>query len=191
MRCVAIIPARGGSVRIPRKNIKNFFGKPIIAYSIEAARASKLFDGGIWVSTEDPEIALVARKYGAGVIHRPLNLAEFNGAPDPGTQEVTRHAIEWLQRGNLHPEYVCCIYPCSPFLQPIELAVGLGWIEHTGPAYSYVPGTYYWGKAKAFIDRVSPLEDSIEATHGRNMDINTPEEWTIAERLYGETLCAS
>lgn len=82
---VAIIPARGGSVRIPRKNIKIFHGRPIISYSIDTAQRSGLFDA-VYVSTEDAEIAAIARKYGAALIHRPPELAEI-GAPDCGTQE--------------------------------------------------------------------------------------------------------
>jgi len=93
-KCVAIIPARGGSKRIPRKNIKPFHGKPLIAYSIETALKSKLFDQ-IIVSTDDEEIADVAKKYGAEVpFIRPKNLAD----DFTGTADVINHALEWLQQ---------------------------------------------------------------------------------------------
>jgi pseudaminic acid cytidylyltransferase len=88
---VAVIPARGGSVRIPRKNIREFHGKPIMAYSILAAERSRLFDH-IFVSTDSVDVARVAERYGASVIARPAAL----GADDVGTQEVIRHGADAL-----------------------------------------------------------------------------------------------
>ena len=88
VKCIAIIPARGGSKRIPRKNIKEFYGKPLIAYSIQAALESKLFDKVI-VSTDDEEIANIAKKYGAEVpFMRPKELSD----DFTGTGEVVKHA---------------------------------------------------------------------------------------------------
>ena len=113
-KCVAIIPARGGSKRIPRKNIKNFLGKPIIAYSIEAALESKLFEDVI-VSTDNEEIAEVAKKYGALVpFIRPKRLAD----DFTGTADVVAHSISWLKENGRIYDYVCTIYATAPLLQP-------------------------------------------------------------------------
>ena len=106
---LAIIPARGGSKRIPRKNVKDFCGKPMIAWSIEAAKASGCFDQ-IIVSTDDDEIARVARAWGATVpFMRPAELAD----DFTGTLPVMRHAVEWLNQNDGPVEYACCVYALS------------------------------------------------------------------------------
>ena len=95
---ICVIPARGGSKRIPRKNIKNFFGQPMIAYSIKAALKSECFDQVI-VSTDDAEIAEVAKSFGASVpFVRPDELANDYA----GTVPVIKHAIEWFEIGRAH-----------------------------------------------------------------------------------------
>ena len=117
---VAVIPARGGSKRIPRKNIKTFCGKPIIAYSIQAAQKTELFDRVI-VSTDDKEIAAVARKYGAEVpFFRPKEIADDY----TGTSAVVKHAIEWLETHVAPVEYVCCLYATAPFIQAEHILNG-------------------------------------------------------------------
>jgi len=109
---VAIIPARGGSKRIPRKNIKEFCGKPMIAYSIEAALDSELFDRVI-VSTDDEEIARIAKRYGAEVpFMRPSELSDDHTATIP----VIAHAITELQKKG-PVEIACCIYATAPFIE--------------------------------------------------------------------------
>lgn len=114
---VAIIPARGGSKRIPRKNVRDFCGRPILAWSIEAARTSGLFDR-IIVSTEDEEIADVARIWGAEApFRRPAELA---GDYVP-TTNVIGHAVEWLHSKNIEPTAVCCIQGTAPLLDPNDL----------------------------------------------------------------------
>ncbi len=114
---VAIIPARGGSKRIPRKNIKNFCGKPMIAWSIEEAIKSNCFDRVI-VSTDDGEIAEIAKKYGAEVpFIRPKELADDY----TGTNEVICHTIEWLINHDIQPDEVCCIYATAPFIQASDI----------------------------------------------------------------------
>ena len=118
---IAIIPARGGSKRIPRKNIKEFYGKPMIAWSIEAAKASRLFDR-IIVSTDDFEVAEVARRWGAEVpFMRPAELANDYA----GTTEVIGHATQWVLDHWAELEAVCCIYATAPFLQSTDLKIGL------------------------------------------------------------------
>lgn len=100
-KCIAIIPARGGSKRIPKKNIKSFLGKPLIAYSIEVALRSKLFDKVI-VSTDDEEIAKVARKFGAEIpFMRPDELSD----DFVGTGEVVNHAVRWLKDNGVELDF--------------------------------------------------------------------------------------
>ena len=118
---IAIIPARGGSKRIPRKNIKEFYGKPMIAWSIEAAAASRLFDR-IIVSTDDFEIAEIAKGWGAEVpFMRPAELANDYA----GTTEVIGHATRWALDNGFDLEAVCCIYATAPFLQSRDIKIGL------------------------------------------------------------------
>jgi len=110
---LCVIPARGGSKRIPRKNIKEFNGQPIIAYSIKVAIASKCFDKVI-VSTDDVEIAEVAKSFGAEVpFFRPQELSNDYA----GTISVIKHAIEWFDNHKQFPSEVGCIYPTAPFVQ--------------------------------------------------------------------------
>jgi len=120
MANLCIIPARGGSKRIPRKNIKPFIGKPIIAYSIEAALASRLFDE-VMVSTDDTEIAAIAKQYGAKV---PFMRSEKNANDYATTIDVLNEIIdEYKARGVLY-DNVCCIYPCAPFVTAEKLNDG-------------------------------------------------------------------
>ncbi|NCN44896.1 MAG: pseudaminic acid cytidylyltransferase, partial [Piscirickettsiaceae bacterium CG18_big_fil_WC_8_21_14_2_50_44_103] len=109
---ICVIPARGGSKRIPRKNIRSFLGKPVIAYPIEAAIASGLFDAVI-VSTNDLEIAEVAQQYGAEVpFMRPESLSDDHTATAP----VLIHAIEWYEAQGHAVEEMTNIYPSTPFI---------------------------------------------------------------------------
>jgi N-acylneuraminate cytidylyltransferase len=113
MSKVAIIPARGGSKRIPRKNIREFCGKPMIAWSIEKARESGCFER-IIVSTDDAEIREISLAYGAEVpFARPKNLAN----DEASTLPVVRHAVEWLNANGSPVTYACCIYATAPLLQ--------------------------------------------------------------------------
>ena len=118
---IAVIPARGGSKRVPRKNIKDFCGRPIIYWSINVAQESKLFDH-IIVSTDDEEIAEIARKCGAETpFMRPVELADDL---TPTVPDVA-HAIESCIDLGWIADYACCIYPCAPFLQVGDLLVAL------------------------------------------------------------------
>lgn len=112
-KSVAIIPARGGSKRIPHKNIKEFLGKPIIAYTIELALNSKLFEKVV-VTTDDDEIALIARKYGAEVpFFRPSELSDDTS----GSGDAVQHALAFLQEQGESYEYLCTLYATAPLLQ--------------------------------------------------------------------------
>jgi pseudaminic acid cytidylyltransferase len=113
IKCIAIIPARGGSKRIPKKNIKDFYGKPLIAYSIEVALKSKLFEK-IIVSTDDIKIAKIAKSYGAEVpFLRPKELSD----DFTGTGDVVKHTLEWLKEKGDRYEFACTIYATAPLLQ--------------------------------------------------------------------------
>ncbi|MDC0933411.1 pseudaminic acid cytidylyltransferase [Arcobacteraceae bacterium] len=117
---IAIIPARGGSKRIPKKNIKKFFGKPLIAYSIENALKSNLFDKVI-VSTDDEEIATIAKQHGAEVpFIRPAELSDDFTT----TGDVVKHTIEYLEKQGDKYDYVCTIYATAPLLQKEYLVEG-------------------------------------------------------------------
>lgn len=117
MKPVAIITARGGSKRIPKKNIREFLGKPIIAYSIEAAVDSQLFDE-VMVSTESEEIASVAKSFGAKV---PFMRSEKNADDYADTTDVLREVLEEYKKRGHHYEEYCCIYPTAPFVTDKKL----------------------------------------------------------------------
>lgn len=117
---LCVIPARGGSKRIPRKNIRAFAGLPIIAHSILAAQKSGLFER-IVVSTDDQEIAAVARQYGAETpFLRPADISDDYTT----TNAVVKHAIAWHRAAGFPVEYACCIYATAPFVQARYLRAG-------------------------------------------------------------------
>ena len=123
--CLAIIPARGGSKRIPKKNIKFFCGKPIIYYSIKAALTSNCFDKVI-VSTDDKTTAKIALNYGAEVpFKRPKKLSNDKAT----TSEVINHSINFYKNKGINFNYVCCIYPTAPFLSKSNLIKGYNLIK--------------------------------------------------------------
>jgi len=147
---VAVIPARGGSKRIPRKNIRPFAGKPIIAYSIAAARQCGLFDR-IIVSTDDEEIAGVARDCGAETpFRRPPELSD----DDTGTNPVTAHALTWLADRGQDAEFACCIYATAPFIQADDLRRGYDALVSTGKSFAFTVTTYDFSIQRAI--RVMP-----------------------------------
>jgi len=156
---VAIIPARGGSKRIPRKNIKNFCGKPMIAWSIEAAIKSGCFDRVV-VSTDDEEIAAVAKEYGAEVpFMRPKELADDFA----GTTPVIKQAIQWLNKNAEPPSFVCCIYATAPFVSAEDIQQGLKQLEQTQASYAFTVTSY------AF-----PIQRAIKITAKNGIEMFTP-----------------
>lgn len=125
MTCIALIPARGGSKRIPKKNIRPFNGKPMIAWAIETAEKSGCFSE-IVVSTDSEEIAEISQYYGAKVpFMRPTALADDYH----GTGAVTVHALEWLSQYQRLPEIICCLYATSPLLHPQDLQTAQTWLK--------------------------------------------------------------
>lgn len=222
---IAVIPARGGSKRIPRKNVRSFAGKPMIVWSIESARAAGLFDA-ILVSTDDNEIATVAEANGAEApFRRPAELASDYAATLP----VIAHAIEWFERHRGTVTLACCIYATAPFLEPGFLHNGLDLMQahpdaefafsitsyassifrsfkcnHDGTVTMFWPeyemarsqdlpkawhdaGQFYWGRKEAFLTRPAVFSArSYAVVLPRHLvhDIDTPEDWEIAERLF-------
>lgn len=226
---LAIIPARGGSKRIPRKNIRPFRGKPILAWSVEAALASGAFDE-VMVSTDDAEIAETARALGAEV---PF-LRSARGADDYATTAdvLTEVLNAYAELGRAF-SVACCIYPTAPFVRCEELAAGkaklldgpfdvimpvaafgypiwrslrrdgtgriaLNFPEHLNarsqdlpPAY-HDAGQWYWFRVSAFLRNgalIGPNAGSVLLSEGEVQDIDTEEDWALAEmkheRLFG------
>lgn len=120
-KILAIIPARGGSKRVPRKNIKPLFGKPLIAYTIDAAKGCEFLDR-IIVSTDDREIAAVSEKFGAEVIERPKELAQDNSE----SVDVVLHALDFLAKQNYIPDVCVFLQPTSPLRNSQDIADALG-----------------------------------------------------------------
>lgn len=157
---IAVIPARGGSKRIPRKNIKEFCGKPMIAWTIETAKKSGLFDQ-IIVSTDDEEIAQISRKFGAQTpFPRPKNLADDLTPTVP----VIAHAVQTCINIGLNPQYVCCIYPCSPFTRSKDLILALE-IMRTKNAEFIYPVTEY----------AHPIQRAMRRLANGKMELFSPE----------------
>lgn len=192
---LAIIPARGGSKRIPRKNIKPFNGKPMIAWSIEAAVKSKCFDR-IIVSTDDEEIADIAQASGADVpFMRPENLSDDHTATIP----VINHAINWQQTNGPSPELVCCIYATAPFIQSDDLIKGLELMVEKPCDYAFTVTSFPYPIQRAFrlteegaIEMFAEQEfntrsqDLVEAYHDAGQFYwGTAEAWLQEKLVFG------
>jgi len=171
---VAIIPARGGSKRIPRKNIRNFCGKPMLAWSADAALGSGCFDR-VLVSTEDDEIALVAGRCG---LEAPFRRPPELSTDFAGTVPVIAHAVTWLTDHGFAPRFVCCIYATAPFVRAEDIRQGLRLLEETGADYAFACTTYPYPVQRALrVDgagRIAMLhaehvetrsQDLVEAIH--------------------------
>lgn len=157
-----VIPARGGSKRIPRKNIRPFAGRPMIAHSIAAARDSGLF-GRVLVSTDDEEIAALARDCGAEVpFRRPPELAGDHA----GTIEVIAHATRWLQENGETPAAVCCLYATAPFVQPDDLLRGRDALR-SGP----------WQYAFSAVEFAAPIFRSFRMHPGGGVEMFFPDKF--------------
>lgn len=153
---IAVIPARGGSKRIPRKNIRSFCGKPIIAHSIDVALRSGLFSSVI-VSTDDEEIADVARSFGADVpFMRPAHLAD----DFTGTGPVLVHALTHCQEQGQQVDAVCCIYATSPFTTVEDLTRGYEALQTAPAAFTVTdfPASPFWALKQDDQGRMVMLE---------------------------------
>lgn len=159
---IAVIPARGGSKRIPRKNIKLFNGRPMIAWSIEAAVSSGLFEHVI-VSTDDAEIAEVARHWGAEVpFTRPSELANDHAGAGP----VIAHAVQWAIGQGFDLKAVCCIFATAPFIAIDDLKRGYQALE-----------TSHWDYVFAATDFASPIFRSFKQTLDGGVEMFFPNEY--------------
>ena len=159
---IAVIPARGGSKRIPRKNIKPFCGKPMISWSIEAAKSSGLFDR-IIVSTDDTEIAEVARQWGAEVpFMRPEELSNDHA----GTTPVIAHATQWALNQGFDVSAVCCIYATAPFVLTDDLKRGWDALNSGD-----------WDYAFTVTDFAAPIFRSFKQTAEGGIEMFFPEHF--------------
>ncbi|MDB2577081.1 pseudaminic acid cytidylyltransferase [Planctomycetota bacterium] len=156
---IAVIPARGGSKRIPRKNIRDFEGKPIIGWSIDAARKAGCFDR-VLVSTDDEEIADIARGCGAEVpFMRPAELSD----DFTGTIAVMGHAAAACALGP--DDLLCAIYATAPFLRPSDLRAGLRALEETGSEYAFSVTTFPF-----------PIQRAVRCTAAGRLEMFDPEQ---------------
>jgi pseudaminic acid cytidylyltransferase len=157
---LCVIPARGGSKRIPRKNIKEFFGKPMIAWSIEAAKKSECFDR-IIVSTDDEEIAMVSQKYGADVpFLRPRDLADDYA----GTTPVIAHAIKWQNEHGAETSNACCLYATAPFVHVGDLQKGFALLAETKSDFAFSVTSYSF-----------PIQRAVRITEDNRVEMFQPK----------------
>lgn len=186
---ICIIPARGGSRRIPMKNIKEFHGKPIIAYSIELTKQSKLFQR-IIVSTDHVDIAAVATLYGAEVFRRDPKMA----VDEVGTQDVVRDCLIGI--GANESDLVFCIYPTAPMLTIGDMLLGLStytfdreasFVFTVGDQPLQDAGMMYIGAAGDFMYHtplISEFSRLLVIPANRVCDINTMDDWNRALKMY-------
>lgn len=168
MKRLAIITARGGSKRIPRKNIKPFLGKPILAYSIEAAVACGLFDE-VMVSTEDEEIAEIAKQYGAKV---PFYRSEKTAGDFATTNDVLLEVIDEYEKRGQFFDVACCIYPTAPFVTAEKIKDAMGQLE-TSDADTLIPVVQFsYPPQRAMVIRNGQLEFKyLEYIDSRSQDL--------------------
>lgn len=177
---LAVIPARGGSKRIPRKNIKPFGGVPMIAWSIRAAIESRCFDR-IVVSTDDHEIAEVSKAHGAEVpFMRPAELSDDH----IGTIPVIAHAIEWHQRCGETVTEVCCIYATAPFVQPGDLQGGLQMLQSSGADYAFSVTSYAFPIQRAIRISTDHRVEMFQPEHFSTRSQDLEEAWHDAGQFY-------
>ncbi len=165
---IAIIPARGGSKRIPRKNIRKFYDQPMISWPIAAAQASGLFDH-IIVSTDDDEIAAIAREAGAETpFMRPAELADDHS----GTTDVIVHALSWAIDAGMHVDAACCIYATAAFIEPDDLIAGRNLLS-TRCDFAFPAVRYAHPPQRGFIDsgKGSPQFTQPEHRSTRTQDL--------------------
>lgn len=176
---VAVIPARGGSQRIPRKNIREFCGKPMIAWAIEAALASASIDQ-LLVSTDDDEIADVARTFGAEVpFIRPADLSDHL----TGTLPVIRHTLEWLEIRQT-VDFLCCLYATAPFVRPEDLDKSLAELESSDADYVFSITTYAFPIARALRVRDKNRVEMLHPEHFYTRSQDLEEAYHDAGQFY-------
>lgn len=184
---VAIIPARGGSVRIPRKNIREFMGQPIIAYSIAAAKLSGLFSRVI-VSTDDDAVSAVAQRFGADVLMRGDRWCR----EDVGPLDVARHCLTLMAP----VELVCVVYATAPLMAISDLILGWRAVQRPGMEYAFSAGSvpflhdaaqFFWCRTWALREHRPEFGEAtvmIPIPEARDQDINEERDWVCAEAKY-------
>lgn len=227
MSRVAIVTARGGSKRIPRKNLKLFHGKPVLAYSIEAALQSNLFDE-VMISTDDEEIAQIAQDLGASF---PFRRSAATSDDFSGTADVLAEVINCYRERGIAWDYACCLYPTAPFVTAEKLRTAFdrlvdtgadvvlpvarfgfpilrsfrmegdrlyyNWPEHApkrsqdlAPAYQDA-GQFYFFRPEALIRTGKLVTENavgIEVPEAEVQDIDTQEDWSLAEMKFERLL---
>jgi len=177
---IAIIPARGGSKRIPRKNIKHFHGKPMIAYSIEAAQQSGCFDK-ILISTDDQEIADIALQYGAEVpFLRPADISDDFAT----TMDVMQHAINWCLGEGWHVDKLCCIYATAPFILPEYIQQGLQLLKDEEVEYVFSATTFPFAIQRAITLNADARVNMIYPEHLNTRSQDLQETYHDAGQFY-------
>lgn len=192
---IAVLPARGGSKRIPRKNVRPFCGRPMMAWAIDSALESALFEHVI-VSTDDAEIAEAARSTGADVpFMRPADLADDHS----GTIPVIAHATSWALDQGWPIEAVCCVYPTAPMIAQNDLAEGLRLLEEGTHDFVVTATDYASPIFRAFVQAENGGLEMVFPEHfdSRSQDIpralhdaaqfywGRPGSWTSAKTLFG------
>lgn len=193
---VAIIPARGGSKRIPRKNIKEFSGQPMLAYPILAALNSGCF-ARVIVSTDDTEIAAIAHKYGAETLElRPAALADDY----TGTSAVVRYELQQLQQQGITPEYCCCIYATTPLLSSTLLKQAWQLLQaKTALNYVFSAARFSFPIQRALVQTelgVAPFDPSSIAKRSQDLEptyhdagqfyFGKTEAWLKQQPIFGD-----
>jgi N-acylneuraminate cytidylyltransferase len=177
---IAIIPARGGSKRIPRKNIKEFCGQPMIAWPIQAAIESKCFDR-IIVSTDDSEIAEVAKTYGAETpFVRPPELSNDHA----GTIPVIAHAIEWIKSSGCMVENACCIYATAPFVLATDLQKGWSLLTSSNSDYTFSVTSFPFPIQRAIRITSENRIQMFQPEHFNTRSQDLEEAWHDAGQFY-------
>lgn len=191
---IAVIPARGGSKRIPRKNIRLFAGIPIIAHSIMAAKKSEIFDH-ILISSDDEEILDIAEQFGGEPLVRPMELS----GDHTGLIEVVKHATEWALSQGWEVELVCCIFATAPFIRPKDLMAGCSKLLAHNASFCFSTTEFAYPIFRSLIAE----EDGVkmlfpEHYHSRSQDLpvaihdagqfywGTPTAWLTEERVFSK-----
>jgi pseudaminic acid cytidylyltransferase len=177
---LAVIPARGGSKRIPHKNIKIFGDRPIIAWSIEAAQNAGVFDR-IIVSTDDAEIAEVAREFGAETpFERP---AELSG-DHIGLMPIIAHAIEWQKLHGFDPQYICCICATAPFIEANDIQFGIQELEKSRADFTFAVTSFAFPIQRAVKLRPDGRVEMFDTTQFDMRSQDLTEAYHDAAQFY-------
>lgn len=177
---IALIPARGGSKRIPGKNIKNFAGKPIIAWPIATAKESGLFHR-IIVSTDSKEIATVALRYGAEVpFMRPKEIADDFST----TAAVIHHCQEWLRKNQQQPDFICCLYATAPFTSSHNLRQGFEILINSEADTVFPVTTYPFSIFRSLTINESGRLAMLWPEHELSRSNDLPEAYHDAGQFY-------